>query len=204
MLTAKIPAMKASATKVPAKKVVGFAGWSGSGKTKLVVALIQEFSRQGLRVSTIKHAHHSFDIDHKGKDSYAHRNAGAHEVLVVSSRRWALMHECSPEETTDTRWLSPTALQRHLAPVDVLLVEGFKSAPLDKLEIRRQSLHPKAQPPLAQQDPRIRAIVSDTPLLQHTLPVFDADAPAPIAEFVLHSGFFLPSVESPPAPSDAT
>ena len=196
-------------------KVIGLAGWSGSGKTRLVVALVKEFSKKGLRVSTMKHAHHSFDVDQKGKDSYAHREAGAQEVLVASERRWALMHECRPEEKTNEEYrsptllpaLSPTLLLKHLAPFDVLLVEGFKNAALDKLEIHRSLLHQKKQQPLfATSDPRIRAIVSDTPL-NHALPVFDADEPKRIADFILQSNLFLPPSPSTPelAPSgDAT
>ena len=200
-------------------KVIGLAGWSGSGKTRLVVALVKEFSKKGLRVSTMKHAHHSFDVDQKGKDSYAHREAGAQEVLVASERRWALMHECRPEEKTNEAYLSPALLLKHLAPCDVLLVEGFKNAALDKLEIHRSSLHQEKQQPLfATSDPRIRAIVSDTPKnqdllshapLQHALPVFDADEPKRIADFILQSNLFLPPSLSPPssvaelAPPDA-
>ncbi len=184
-------------------KVIGFAGWSGSGKTRLVIALLKEFSDKGLRVSTMKHAHHSFDVDHKGKDSYAHRQAGASEVLIASERRWALMHECNEVEKTHTQWLSPAVLQKHLAPVDVLLVEGFKNAPIDKLEIHRYLLQQKTpRPLLAENDPRIRAIVSDTPL-QHALPVFDADNPRRIADFVLDSDAFLAPPASAPS-CDAT
>ncbi len=188
-------------------KIIGFAGWSSSGKTRLITRLLQEFCQKSLRVSSMKHAHHSFDVDHKGKDSYAHRKAGAHEVLVVSDRRWALMHECTPEEKTDTQWLSPAVLQKHLAPVDVLLVEGFKNAPIDKIEVHRSTLHHETPRPLfAESDRRIRAIVSDAPsdtsldsallsqdFLHRALPVFDADDPRPIADFILDSdGFLLP------------
>ncbi len=193
-------------TKKVAKKVVGIAGWSGSGKTRLVTALVQEFSRKGLRVSTMKHAHHSFDIDHRGKDSYAHREAGAYEVLVASERRWALMHECSADERAHTQWLSPAFLQKHLAPFDVLLVEGFKRAPLDKLEVLRYSLHQQQgerKPLLAESDRRIRAIVSDTSL-RHALPVFDANAPERIADFVLQSNLFHPPSPTTPSSGDAT
>ena len=186
-------------------RVVGVAGWSNSGKTRLVVALVKAFSEKGLRVSTMKHAHHSFDADHKGKDSYAHREAGAHEVLVASERRWALMHECSPDEKTCTRWLSPAVLQKHLAPVDVLLVEGFKRAALDKIEVHRSLLQQDApRPLLAASDRRIRAIVSDAPL-RHSLPVFDANDPRRIADFVLESSVFLPpSIDALSPFGDAT
>ena len=134
-------------------KTFGFAGYSGSGKTTLIEQLIPRFVKQGLRVSLIKHAHHAFDVDQPGKDSYRHRHAGASEVLVTSSRRWVLMHELrgEPEPSFD-------AQVKHLAPCDLLLVEGFKHAPIPKLEIWRAAtgeglLHPS--------DPHIVAVASD-------------------------------------------
>ena len=137
-------------------KTFGFAGWSGSGKTTLIEKLILLFVKRGLRVSLIKHAHHSFDVDVPGKDSYRHRHAGAAEVLVTSSRRWVLMHELRGEKEP-----SFEDQVKHLSPCDLLIVEGFKFAPIPKIEVYRAQtgeglLHPK--------DPHIVAIASDTKL----------------------------------------
>src|SRR3546814_905780 len=134
-------------------KVLGIAGWSGAGKTTLLSELIPLLVVSGLRVSTIKHAHHDFDIDQPGKDSYRHRHAGAHEVLVSSARRFALMHEHrgEPEPTLDE-------LLAKLAPVDLVLVEGFKASAHPKIEVWRPSVgKPMRQP----QDPHIIAVASD-------------------------------------------
>jgi len=114
-------------------RIIGLAGWSGSGKTTLIARLLPELVRRGLRVSTMKHAHHGFDVDQPGKDSYRHREAGATEVLVASDKRWALMHELRGDE-------EPTAAQfmAHMTPVDLLIVEGFKREGHDKIEIHRR------------------------------------------------------------------
>jgi molybdopterin-guanine dinucleotide biosynthesis protein B len=157
-------------------KTFGFAGWSGSGKTTLIEKLIPLFVQRNLRVSLIKHAHHTFDVDQPGKDSYRHRHAGAQEVLVTSSRRWVLMHELRGEQ-------EPTFDEqiRHLSPCDLLLVEGFKHAPIAKLEVWRAQpgealLHPN--------DAHIVAVASDQQL-DTRLPRLDLnDAPA-IAAFIL-------------------
>lgn len=136
-------------------RIVGFAGWSGAGKTTLIVRLIPVLCSQGLRVSTIKHAHHDFDIDKPGKDSYEHRMAGATEVLVASDRRFALMHELrgAPEP--------PLAdLLRKLAPVDLVLIEGFKRDSYPKIEVYRAA---NGKPLLYPDDPNIRALASDLP-----------------------------------------
>jgi molybdopterin-guanine dinucleotide biosynthesis protein B len=116
-------------------RIFGLAGWSGSGKTTLLAALIPELAARGLTVSTIKHAHHEFDIDRPGKDSWRHRQAGAREVMVASSRRWALMHELrdAPEPPFED-------LVARMSPVDLLLVEGWKWHPHPKLEVHRPSL----------------------------------------------------------------
>ncbi|MFI4988710.1 MAG: molybdopterin-guanine dinucleotide biosynthesis protein B, partial [Alphaproteobacteria bacterium] len=137
-------------------KLFGLAGWSGSGKTTLMVRLLPELVRRGLTVSTIKHAHHGFDVDQPGKDSYEHRQAGATEVLVSSAKRWALMHELrgAPEPTVEE-------LVRHLTPVDLLIVEGFKAHAHDKLEVYRASL---GKPLLCRDDPRVVALASDGPV----------------------------------------
>src|SRR5436190_970536 len=133
-------------------RIIGIAGWSGSGKTTLLTAIIPEFVARGLRVSTIKHAHHEFDIDRPGKDSWRHREAGASEVMVSSSRRWALMHEL--------RGASEPALEElvaQMSPAALLLVEGFKFHPHPKLEVHRPSI---GKPLLYPEDPHIVAISS--------------------------------------------
>src|SRR6188768_601949 len=114
-------------------KIFGFAGYSGSGKTTLIEKLIPLFVQQNLRVSLIKHAHHAFDVDQPGKDSWRHRHAGCAEVLITSSRRWALMHEL--------RGAQEPSLQeqlKHLAPCDVVIIEGFKHADMPKIEVHRK------------------------------------------------------------------
>jgi molybdopterin-guanine dinucleotide biosynthesis adapter protein len=157
-------------------KIFGFAGWSGSGKTTLVEKLIPLFVARGLKVSLIKHAHHTFDVDQPGKDSYRHRHAGCSEVLVTSSRRWALMHELrgAPEPGL-------AELVGHIAPCNLLLVEGFKREHIPKLEVYRASVEASLLHP---QDASIVAIASD----QHVstqLPQFDlGDTPA-IADFIV-------------------
>jgi molybdopterin-guanine dinucleotide biosynthesis protein B len=157
-------------------KIFGFAGWSGSGKTTLIEQLIPRFVKRGLRVSLIKHAHHTFDVDQPGKDSYRHRHAGATEVLVTSSRRWVLMHELrgAHEPAFD-------AQIRHLAPCDLLLVEGFKHAPIPKLEVWRAAtgeglLHPN--------DPHIVAVASDEKV-DTKLPLLDLNDVDGIAQFIV-------------------
>ena len=157
-------------------KIFGFAGWSGSGKTTLIEQLIPRFVAHGLTVSLIKHAHHTFDVDHPGKDSYRHRQAGASEILVTSSRRWVLMHELrgSHEPSFDEQ-------VKRISPCDLLLVEGFKFAPIPKLEVWRAEtgeaqLHPN--------DPHIVAVASDT-RVETTLPLLDLNDVAGIARFIL-------------------
>ena len=136
-----------------ALKVLGIVGWSGSGKTTLLVALLPLLRAAGLSVSTIKHAHQGFDMDRPGKDSHRHRLAGAHEVLVASSARWALLHEAEGTEPT-----LPDLLAR-LEPVDLVLVEGFKSHPFSKLEVWRPDL---GKPPLWDHEPEVVAVASDS------------------------------------------
>ncbi len=161
--------------------IFGLAGWSGSGKTTLMVRLVPELTARGYTVSTMKHAHHRFDIDKPGKDSYEHRRAGATEVLVASSERWALIHENrgAPEAELDE-------LVARMTPVDLLLIEGFKTYSHDKLEIHRPSL---GKPLLARNDPHVVAIASDSPLPGVDRPVFDLDDVAAIADFIIgHCG----------------
>jgi molybdopterin-guanine dinucleotide biosynthesis protein B len=162
-------------------KVIGLAGWSGSGKTTLMMRLLPELIGRGLTVSTMKHAHHNFDIDQPGKDSYVHRSAGATEVVVASVNRWALMHENrgAPEP-------SAVELIQHMTPVDLLIIEGFKREPHPKIEVYRQA---NGKPLIHPDDPHIVAVASDTALPQVALPVLPLDDIGAIADFVLrHCG----------------
>ena len=156
-------------------KIFGIAGYSGSGKTTLIEKLIPRFVAAGKKVSLIKHAHHSFDIDQPGKDSYRHRQAGCSEVLIASSLRWALMHELrgTPEPSLEE-------LIAHIAPCDLLLVEGFKREPIIKLEVYRSTV---GEALLFPQEPRIVAVASDARVETH-LPQFSLDDHAAIAAFI--------------------
>jgi molybdopterin-guanine dinucleotide biosynthesis adapter protein len=162
-------------------RIFGLAGWSGSGKTTLMTALIPEFVARGIRVSTIKHAHHAFDVDQPGKDSWRHRQAGASEVLVVSERRWALMHELrdAPEPGLDE-------LLERITPVDLLLVEGFKRHPHPKIEVYRPAL---GKPVLHPEDRFVVAVASDEELPGLPLPWLPLGDTAAIADFIIrHDG----------------
>ena len=158
-------------------KVMGIVGWSGSGKTSLLIQVLPILKGRGLRVSTMKHAHHWFDVDTRGKDSFRHREAGASEVLVVTSSRWVLMHESREEPEP-----SIEALIERMTPVDLLLIEGFKTHSHPKLEIHRQS---EGKPLLSLEDPGIVAVASDRPLPGLAVPVLDLNDPDAIAEFIL-------------------
>lgn len=163
------------------RAVLGIVGWSGSGKTSLVARLVRDLVGRGYRISTIKHAHSEFDIDTPGKDSYAHRKAGAHEVLVSSASRFALMHENrgAPEPTID-------GLLAKLEPADLVLIEGFKSEPHDKLEVHRPSL---GKPVLQPRDPDVVAVATDAPLPEVGVPVLDLNDEVAVADFVIaHCG----------------
>ena len=156
--------------------IFGFAGFSGSGKTTLLEKLIPLFVAKGLKIALIKHAHHDFDVDQPGKDSYRHRAAGVTEVLVTSSRRWALVHELRGE--------SEPGLKQHmarLAPCDLVLVEGFKREAIPKLEVHRLA---SGKPLLFPEDPHIVAVAADTPLLTN-LPQLDINQPQIVADFIL-------------------
>jgi molybdopterin-guanine dinucleotide biosynthesis adapter protein len=169
--------------------VFGFAGFSGSGKTTLIEQLIPLFTGRGLRVSLIKHAHHTFDVDQPGKDSYRHRQAGAQEVLISSSRRWALMHELRGQAEP-----SLDALIERMSACDLLLVEGFKRAAMPKLEVFRKAV---GEAPLHPHDAHIVAVASDAPM-QAPIPVLDLNQPAVICEFILeHLGLQLHLVQAP-------
>ncbi len=157
-------------------RIFGFAGWSGAGKTTLIRQVIAHLVGQGLRVSTIKHAHHDFDIDQPGKDSWEHRQAGATEVLIASDRRWALMHELRGEAEP------PLAeLLARLGPADLVLVEGFKRTAFAKIEVFRAE---NGKPPLHPDDASIVAIASDTDFPGVGLPILDLNDIAGIAAFV--------------------
>ena len=151
--------------------VLGIVGWSGSGKTTLLTALLTKLHASGLRVSTVKHAHSGFDMDRPGKDTYRHREAGAHEVLVATATRWALLHEVAGPEPR-----LPDLLER-MDPVDLVLVEGFKSHPYPKLEVHRPSL---GKPPIWPDQPGVIAVAADAPITcdRTVLPLNDIGAVA--------------------------
>lgn len=161
-------------------RVIGLAGWSGAGKTTLLRQLIPVLVAQGLRVSTLKHAHHDFDVDQPGKDSWEHRQAGALEVLVASAQRWALMHELRGDPEPDL----PTLLTR-LSPVDMVLVEGFKRGLHPKIEVFRATV---GKPPLYPGDPSVVAVASDGAIPGLRLPWVHLDDIGAIAAAVqLHA-----------------
>jgi len=157
-------------------KVIGIVGWKNSGKTTLTEKLVQELTVRGYRVSTVKHAHHDFDIDHPGKDSYRHRAAGAHEVVVASAHRWALLHEHrgAPEP-------SLADLLAHLEPCDLVLVEGFKYGPHRKIEVRRKD---SRGPLLADKDAAVIAVATDDPALAGRHRFLPLNNAAAIADFI--------------------
>jgi molybdopterin-guanine dinucleotide biosynthesis protein B len=152
-------------------RVIGIAGWSGSGKTTLLTKAIPRLVARGLRVSTLKHAHHAFDVDQPGKDSHTHRIAGATEVLISSANRWALMHELRGDAEP-----SLADLLRKLSPVDLAIVEGYKQAAIAKMEVYRAEV---GKPPLHPDDSLIRGIAADVAFLAAGRPVVslnDVDA----------------------------
>jgi len=156
-------------------KIFGVTGWKNSGKTGLMERLITEFTARGLTVSSIKHAHHSFDIDHPGRDSYRHRDAGARQVLLASRNRWALMHELRDEDEP-----SLGDLLKQLSPVDLVLIEGYKRDRHPKIEAHRKET---GQPLIAPEDETIVAVASDTPVAVDRL-VLDLNNTAAIANFI--------------------
>lgn len=158
-------------------RIIGLAGWSGAGKTTLMAKLLPELVARGVSVSTMKHAHHDFDIDKPGKDSFVHRQAGAHEVLVASGTRFALMHELRDEPEPGME-----DLLRRMAPVDLVVIEGFKAGPHPKLEVWRQE---NGKPFLHPDDPTIRAVATDAGLSDLPIPVLDLNDAAAIADFLL-------------------
>jgi molybdopterin-guanine dinucleotide biosynthesis protein B len=162
-------------------RIFGLAGWSGSGKTTLIAKLLPALTAKGLRVSTLKHAHHEFDLDKPGKDSWVHRHSGATEVAIVSAKRYAIMHELRGDPELAIEDLLP-----RLAPVDLLLIEGFKRHAHPKLEIHRPAL---GKPLLATDDPDIVAVASDAEPPGLRVPRLDLNDTSAIAGFVLrHTG----------------
>jgi molybdopterin-guanine dinucleotide biosynthesis protein B len=157
-------------------RLIGLAGWSGSGKTTLLAKLLPALIARGRSVSTLKHAHHAFDVDQPGKDSHTHRVAGAREVLISSARRWALMHELRTEAEPTLAELVP-----HLSPVDLVIVEGFKTQTHAKVEVHRSAI---GKPLLFPSDPNIVAIVSDHRPPNVQLPFANLDDIEAVADLV--------------------
>ncbi len=157
-------------------RIYGVIGWKNAGKTGLMERLVTEITARGYRVSTVKHAHHSFDVDHPGRDSYRHREAGATEVLLASRNRFALMHELRDEDEP-----ALSDLLAHLAPVDMVLIEGYKRDSHPKIEAFRAETN---NPLIAPNDPTVRAVASDGPL-ELDRPVFDLNDTRAIADFIL-------------------
>lgn len=160
--------------------VIGIAGWKNSGKTTLTVRLIAELTRRGLRIASVKHAHHDFQIDDAETDSARHRRAGAGEVVVVGGKRWAMIHELAgePEPALDD-------ILARLSPSDLVIVEGYKTAPIPKIEVRRTAQRDSR--PLAPEDPMIVAIASDHPTDHGALPLFALDDVPAIADFIVRA-----------------
>ena len=166
-------------------KMIGLAGWSGAGKTTLLTRIIPDLIGQGLRASVIKHAHHEFDVDVPGKDSWVHRQSGATEVLVSSARRWALMHEL--RGAAESRL--PELLAK-MSPVDLVLVEGFKREPHRKIEVHRLAA---GKPLLFPDDPGIVGIATDA-VVETMLPTAHLDDIKAVAELLLRSAVAVEDV----------
>jgi molybdopterin-guanine dinucleotide biosynthesis protein B len=169
-------------------RIIGLAGWSGSGKTTLITKLIPQLIARGIRVSTLKHAHHGFDLDQPGKDSFFHRAAGATEVIISSAKRWAILHELREEPEWDLR-----GLIAKMSPVDLVLVEGFKRDAFPKLEIYRAA---NGKPLIHPEDPHIIAVASDVALPQAKVPVIDLNDIEAIADLLLARAVAVGAVEA--------
>jgi molybdopterin-guanine dinucleotide biosynthesis protein B len=167
-------------------RIIGLAGWSGSGKTTLISKVIPCLLARGVTVSTLKHAHHGFDLDKPGKDSFIHRTSGATEVIISSAKRWAILHELRDEP----EW-NMADLVAKMSPVDLVLVEGFKRDNFPKLEIHRAE---NGKPLLQGEDPGIVAIATDTALPQATVPVVDLNDIEAIADLLLKHAVPIKSV----------
>lgn len=163
--------------------VLGIAGWKNSGKTTITTLLVTELTSRGLTVSTVKHAHHDADVDHEGTDSFRHRAAGAKEVALVTGRRWVLMHELGQEPEPNLAFI----LTR-LAPVDLVIVEGFKREAIPKIEVRR--LESASDTPLSD-DPNVIALAADYQVESGRLPFFHLDDVSGLANFVIDRFAFL-------------
>lgn len=159
------------------RKVIGITGYKNTGKTTLVEGLVRLLTARGYRIATVKHAHHAFDIDHSGRDSFRHRQAGAKEVAVVSRRMWALVHSLASETEP-----SLEEVLAKIGPADLVIVEGYKRDSLPKIEVRDPAL---PHPPLDNADGSIIAIAATGPLDGESLPVFSRDNVEAIAEFVV-------------------
>jgi molybdopterin-guanine dinucleotide biosynthesis protein B len=171
-------------------RIIGLAGWSGSGKTTLITKLIPRLTARGLRVSTLKHAHHGFDMDQPGKDSFVHRVAGATEVIISSAKRWAMLHELRDE----TEW-DLGDLVGKMSPVDLVLVEGFKRDAFPKLEIHRAA---NGKPLLHPEDPHIVAVACDGPLPDSKVPVVDLNDIDAIADLLMKHAVAIGEVARSP------
>jgi molybdopterin-guanine dinucleotide biosynthesis protein B len=169
-------------------RIIGLAGWSGSGKTTLITKLIPRLTARSLRISTLKHAHHGFDLDHPGKDSLIHRTAGATEVIVTTPRRFAILHELRDEPEWDL-----LDLVAKMSAVDLVLVEGFKRDAFPKIEVHRTA---NGKPLIHPDDPYIVAIAADTALPQAKVPVVDLDDVEAVAELVLANAIPLEKAEA--------
>jgi len=169
-------------------RIIGLAGWSGSGKTTLVTKVIPRLLARGLTVSTLKHAHHGFDLDQPGKDSFFHRTAGATEVIISSAKRWAILHELREEPEWDLGHLVAK-----MSPVDLVLVEGYKRDAFPKLEIHRAA---NGKPLIHPEDPHIIAIASDVALPKATVPVIDLNDIESIADFLIKHAVSLDAAEA--------
>ena len=169
-------------------RIMGLAGWSGSGKTTLITKLIPRLIARGITVSTLKHAHHGFDLDQPGKDSFFHRAAGATEVIISSAKRWAILHELREEPEWDLR-----GLVAKMSPVDLVLVEGFKRDAFPKLEIHRTA---NGKPLIHPEDPHIVAIASDIALPQAKVPVIDLNDVESIADLLLKRAIAVGAAEA--------
>lgn len=156
--------------------VLGIVGWSGSGKTTLLSAILPLLRKAGLRVSTVKHTHHDFDMDRPGKDSFRHRQAGAHEVMVASGTRWALLHEIEGPEPSLTQLLAK------MDPVDLVLVEGYKSHPFPKIEVHRPL---SGMRPIWPDAKGIIAVASDSPVDIGPREILPLNEPETVAAWIL-------------------
>jgi molybdopterin-guanine dinucleotide biosynthesis protein B len=163
---------------MPEHRILGITGWKNSGKTTLTERLVKALVAHGYRIATIKHAHHAFDIDHEGRDSFRHRKAGASEVAVVSSKRWALIHELENEDEPPLN-----EVLTRLSPCDLVIIEGYKREGHEKIEVRRSGARESV--PIADSDPSIIALVTDMEDESSTLPRFDLDDVDAVTGFVM-------------------